>query len=289
MNNCFEKLICPICQAPLQQIDRTLKCAQNHAFDMAREGYVNLLPSRKKLAVTVGDSSEMLQARRRFLDIGHYAKLSQAINHQVTSLLADHFMQSKQATILEAGCGEGYYLGQLQAHLQNSAPAAECCFLGMDVSKTAVRYAAQKVKNGRFFVANINTLIPVADQTVNVLLNIFAPRNPVEFERVLGENGRLLIIIPQPTHLQSIRKRFNLLQIENDKQESVINRLTPLFKLDTITTVDDLITLTQKSLTDLLRMTPNVHHLTASDWGKVQTVETLTTQIAFDLIQFVQQ
>lgn len=286
MNNCFHPLICPICKLPLQQIDRGLKCAQNHAFDIAREGYVNLLPSRKKLAATVGDNAEMLQARRRFLDAGHYAKLSQAINQQVEVLIKSANGQKQQTVILDAGCGEGYYLGQLQTYLQ-SGTGSHCCLLGMDVSKTAVRYAAKKYRNGRFFVANINTLIPVADQSVNILLNIFAPRNPAEFKRVLGENGRLLIIIPQPNHIQTIRERFDLLQIETDKQESVINRLAPLFKLSHITAIEDSISLTQQSLTDLIQMTPNAHHLTAADWAKLDKPGTFTTQIGFDIMQFI--
>ncbi len=286
MNNCFHSLICPICKAPLQQIDRVLKCAQSHTFDMAREGYVNLLPSRKKLSATVGDNPEMLQARRRFLEAGHYAKLSEILNQQVELLLANHLSTLESATILDAGCGEGYYLGQLQSHLQAVFPTSQLCYLGMDVSKTAVRYAAKRYKNGRFFVANINTLIPVADHSVHILLNIFAPRNPAEFARVLGKNGRLLIIIPKPTHLQSIRERFNLLQIETDKQENVINRLADSFELVGIKSPADSITLTQQSLADLLRMTPNARHLTATDWAEVEKVEAFTTQIGFDILQF---
>ncbi len=287
MNNCFHTLICPICHTPLQQIDHALKCPQNHTFDIAREGYVNLLPSRKKLSATVGDNPEMLQARRRFLEAGHYAKLSDSLNQQVTALAANHLSTSKSAIILDAGCGEGYYLGRVQSHLQAAFPASQLCYLGMDVSKTAVRYAAKKVKNGRFFVSNINTLIPTGDQSVAILLNIFAPRNPAEFARIMAPDSQLLIVIPKSNHLQSIRAQFNLLQIETDKQKNIVNRLSAGFKLFGITSIEDTISLTRQNLTDLLRMTPNAHHLTAIDWAKVQKVDAVTTEIGFDMMQFV--
>ena len=287
MNDCFELLICPICREPLRQVASVLKCERNHSFDIAKEGYVNLLPSRKKLAATVGDDAKMLQARRRFLDAGHYAALSEAINNQVTTLLQTHFEQGKQPAILDAGCGEGYYLGQLHTHLLAAFPMNNLCLLGMDVSKTAVRYAAKRVKNGRFFVANTNTLIPAGDQTVNVLLNIFAPRNPAEFARVMTKNGHLLIVIPKPTHLQSIRAEFDLLAIETDKKEHVVDRLSGLFQLVRIIGIEDKITLTSHSLTDLLQMTPNAHHLSEAQWHAVRQSATRTTQIGFDVMHFV--
>lgn len=286
MKNCFHTLICPICRAPLQQIDRALKCTANHTFDFAREGYVNLLPSRKKLAATVGDNPEMLQARRRFLNGKHYAMLSNALNQQVAQLISTHHHTSDPLNILDAGCGEGYYLGQLQSHLQATTPQTSCCFLGMDVSKTAVRYAAKFYKNGRFFVSNINTLIPAADQSINILLNIFAPRNPAEFARIMAPNSHLLIVIPKQNHLQTVREKFGLLEIEADKQESVVARLANHFQLNQVTTLAEIVTLTQQPLIDLLKMTPNAHHLTKSDWDEVNHTETITTRISFDLMHF---
>jgi 23S rRNA (guanine745-N1)-methyltransferase len=284
MNDCFELLICPICREPLIQVERVLKCARNHSFDMAKEGYVNLLPSRKKLAATVGDHAEMLQARRRFLDAGYYAVLSQSINEQVAALLQSHFLH-KSAAILDAGCGEGYYLDKLHAHLQKVLPTTHACFLGMDVSKTAVRYAAKRVKNGRFFVANTNTLIPAADQSIDILLNIFAPRNPAEFTRIMAPNGCLFVIIPQPQHLQNIRDQFGLLKIEEDKKENVVTRLSPLFYLNNMFSIKAPVSLSQKNLADLIQMTPNAHHFIGVNREAIKHA-TYSTEIGFDLMLF---
>ena len=286
MNTCFDILICPVCKSPLQQIDRALKCRQNHTFDLAREGYANLLLPRKKLSDTVGDNPDMLQARRRFLEAGHYALLSHAINQLVEGFLTGRPHSANPANILDAGCGEGYYLGRLQSHLPAVFPESQLCFAGVDVSKTAVRYAAKRYKNGRFFVSDINTLIPVADQSVTVLLNIFAPRNPLEFARMTAPGSRLLIVIPKPCHLRAMRERFNLLQIAEDKQAGVITRFAASFQLQEVVSVEDTLTLTPQAAADLLQMTPNARHLTTADWKVVAKVEAIITEIGFDLLQF---
>ncbi|MGZ3637956.1 MAG: putative RNA methyltransferase, partial [Ktedonobacterales bacterium] len=104
-------LICPICDAPLIQDDRALRCTNGHSFDIAREGYVNLLLDR--ITGQTGDTKEMLRARRRFLDREHYAPLATAVSRMTLAHLADHPEWDIPA-VLDAGCGEGYYIGAVE-------------------------------------------------------------------------------------------------------------------------------------------------------------------------------
>lgn len=288
MINCFHNLICPVCHHPLQQIERTLKCRQNHAFDIAGEGYVNLLLSRKKQAATVGDSKEMLQARRQFLERNHYAPLSQAINQRVAHFLNNH-SGTQPALVLDAGCGEGYYLDQLWGYLQQTSPQTIPCLMGMDVSKTAVRLAARRVKNGRFFVSSTYDRIPLPDQSVHILLNIFAPRNAQEFARLIEPGGHLLIVVPQFEHLYSLRELIDLIQIEPDKRDKLTKRLADTFRLAEAISLQYSLQLNQQDVRHLLQMTPNARHLTASDWQKVEKIDHMTTEARFEMLQFIRR
>ncbi|MBV9230780.1 MAG: rRNA (guanine-N1)-methyltransferase, partial [Chloroflexi bacterium] len=130
-------LACPVCGAQFGSADKTLRCANGHSFDIAREGYVNLL--LKKLP---GDSKEMLVARRNFLERGCYRPLSDAINELVYGCLREQQGASDEAetaNILDAGCGEGYYVGRLQHYLSTQQVPVSCWSIGIDISKEAVR------------------------------------------------------------------------------------------------------------------------------------------------------
>src|SRR5947199_1528396 len=140
--HCTHLLTCPFCGTHLTQIDNTLTCTNSHTFDIAKEGYVNLL--RKKLP---GDTKEMLIARRNFLEQGYYQPLSDTINALVSTALGP---ETPSSTLLDAGCGEGYYLGRLQAHLANQMSGTQCCYTGLDISKEAIRMAAKKYKTAQF-------------------------------------------------------------------------------------------------------------------------------------------
>jgi SAM-dependent methyltransferase len=172
-----------------------LRCSNSHTFDIAREGYVNLL--RKKLP---GDTKEMLVARRDFLERNHYQPLSDMLNQLVHAYLAT---SSSPINILDAGCGEGYYLGRLQQYLTDQHYQIQC--IGLDISKEAIRMAARHYKQSCFVVANLKERVVLADDALHIILNIFAPRNPAEFTRVLVPGGLLLVAIPAPDHLLQLR------------------------------------------------------------------------------------
>jgi 23S rRNA (guanine745-N1)-methyltransferase len=286
---CISLLCCPICKKQLIQHDNSLKCAQNHSFDIAREGYVNLLVSRKKLSATVGDSNEMLQARSRFLDGGHYHPLAIAIAQEAVNQFANYANQNECIHVVDVGCGEGYYISQVQSICESQLPNQHVCFYGVDIAKTAVRMAARRVKNGRFLVSDVNKELPFPDQSVGLLLNIFAPRNAAEFARILARKGLLLVVIPHKTHLQSLREQFGLLSIEADKTQHLINQLGTTFVLHNSSTISIPLRLTETAVSDLIHMTPNARHLTSTQTAAINALDFVETNASCQLLSFRRQ
>lgn len=270
-----QHLVCPICASQLVHTAGTLSCTQAHAFDVAREGYVNVL--RKKV---IGDTKEMLLARRNVFAQGHYLPVSDALNEMIAAHLSDRAVQHDPASpcaILDAGCGEGYYLNRLQAYLAVRQLPTTC--LGLDVSKEAVRLAARGCSEAFFLVANLKERLAFADSSFQVIMNIFAPRNPLEFARVLAPGGLLLVVIPAPAHLQQLRAALHLLSIEEHKQQHVVEQFTAqgLFQLEATRAVEYELCLRGDEISQLVTMTPNYWHFTdemrraASDLSEIRT------------------
>ncbi len=178
------KFICPICEGKLFNTGVSLKCLKAHSFDISKQGYVNLL--MKNDSGRHGDDKLMLNARRSFLDKGYYAPLRDAVCETL----------GKEQTILDSGCGEGYY---------TSAFAEDNEVMGIDISKDALKMAALRCKNSEFAVASINA-IPLPSGSVDVITNIFAPESLSEFSRILNANGRYITAIPLENHLFSLKK-----------------------------------------------------------------------------------
>jgi 23S rRNA (guanine745-N1)-methyltransferase len=259
-------------------MERAFVCGHRHAFDMAREGYVNLLlPGRKRPKIQ-GDTKVMLQARRRFLEMGYYGPLSRAVNEQVAARLGGQ----TAVTIVDVGCGEGWYLGQLQQRLADVTG----CFFGVDVAKSAVQMAAKRYPAAQFVVADVWQKLPFADASVAVLLYLFAPRRAAEFARVLASDGLLLIVIPQPHHLQQLSEKLGLLDIEAEKQQKVVAQLADSFTLQVIEPVTIEMGLDRTALEDLVQMTPNYRHLTTAVQDRVAALVHEQVTAAFDILTF---
>lgn len=248
-------LICPICAAPLARDDHTLRCASGHSFDIAREGYVNLLLDR--VTGQTGDNREMLHARRRFLDGGHYAPLAAAVSRITLAHLTSR-PEWSAPSVLDAGCGEGYYIGVLQREL--AATGQPHHIYGADVAKDAVRLAAKRYPDITFIVADIWKKLPFASGSLHALLDIFAPRNAAEFARILAPGGLLLIVIPGPRHLEELRASLNLLGIEQQKEQHIVEQLTGACSLRQRESLDYQLTLDPQAIADLITMTPNYRH-----------------------------
>ncbi|GCF10747.1 putative RNA methyltransferase [Dictyobacter arantiisoli] len=265
-----ELLCCPICQLPLEEQSGTLRCERSHSFDLAREGYVNVL--RKKV---LGDTKEMLQARRAFFDKGYYQPVSDALN----ALLIAHLPQRRTTPIhlLDAGCGEGYYSGRLYEQLY--ATGEQVINLGIDISKDAVRMAAKRYPASFFLAADLKEALPVRDSILDCMLNIFAPRNIPEYARVLIPDGLFLVVIPGPNHIQQLREELHLLQIEENKQQHVIEQCGTHFDLiDTHPLTYDL-ALQHSEIVQIVTMTPNFWHLTDEQRALMAAMTALTITV----------
>lgn len=188
-------LRCPLCQSSFQQNAQGLVCANQHQFDRSKEGYFNLLPVQNKNSLTPGDTKEQLKARREFLQSGFFDPLKSKILP---------LMDSSSHSVLDLGCGEGYFTRALATHL----PDAEV--YGVDIAKAGIAMAAKAGKsfpNAIHIVAS-NFDLPLQDQSMDVILRVLAPSKDSELQRVLKPAGKLLIVIPGEQHLIELRKKI---------------------------------------------------------------------------------
>lgn len=268
-------LVCPVCHTGLRQVGAALMCANTHSFDIAREGYVNLLLQKRS-----GDAKEMLRARRNFLERGFYAPLSDAVNELVHTYLLD---VSKPLHILDAGCGEGYYLDRLQNAL---APLQNGCYIGLDVSKEAIRMAAKRYRQLLFVVADVKQRLVLADGVIHAILNIFAPRNAGEFARVTIAGGILIVVIPSPEHLLRLRTALGLLGMEEQKQQHVKEQFAGAFELVESSSIAYSMHLNKEEIEQVVMMTPNYWHLSDEMRDAMQKMEEIETEAAFTALVF---
>ncbi|PHM60681.1 hypothetical protein Xsto_03745 [Xenorhabdus stockiae] len=188
---------CPLCHSPLLFSHHQWRCENNHQFDCAKEGYVNLLPVQHKRSKEPGDSAEMMQARRAFLQAGHY----QALQQKVIELF-DRFLPEQAGVLLDIGCGEGYYTAAVQQALSLKWPIT---VHGLDVAKIAVRYGAKRYPDVDFCVASSHRL-PFADGSLDGILRIYAPCKAAELFRVVKSGGIVLTVTPGPRHLYQLKE-----------------------------------------------------------------------------------
>lgn len=183
---------CPLCHQPLIQDKNSFACPGRHQFDLAKEGYVNLLPVQHKRSRDPGDSAEMMQARRAFLDAGHYQPLRDAIVNVLQETLS-----ADDASMLDIGCGEGYYTHAF-------ADAIAGATFGLDVSKVAIKAAAKRYPQVTFCVASSHRL-PFADASMDAIIRIYAPCKAQELARVVKQGGWVVTATPGPRHLMELK------------------------------------------------------------------------------------
>jgi len=298
-------LHCPVCGGRLQESLRTFRCPDGHAFDLAREGYLNLLPDGHGRSRRSGDTAEMLAARSRFLGQGHFDPL---VGEVTRALLAEAMRvcdgRKTPFTVLDAGCGEGHYLAAAAGALaevragmdpgsrRHAAPGsavrgdARHLLMGFDLSREAVRRAARAVPSGFFFVNDVGHRICVASEGVDLILDIFAPRNPREFARVLRPGGALLVVLPGENHLREVRGRLPILEIEPEKREKTLARLTPGLQFEGERTVRHTAELGGDDLRDLVHMSPSHWHVTPEELDSMDQGEPLQVTVSCLLLCF---
>ncbi len=282
-------LICPVCGAALTRGSGRFACAQGHAFDIAREGYVNLLSGVRRPPLA-GDARPMLQARRRLLERGIYRPLSDA----VSALVAAHLDGLGRTAgyggdvprVLDAGCGEGYYLGELGRRLRQRPDGGAVGLCGVDIAKDAIKLAARRQRDALFLVADATGRLPLAAGSADALLNIFAPRNPAEFDRALAPAGLLLVVIPGPGHLAELRAALGLLDIEANKEHRVAERFAGRFAPAAAETLAYDLELDREGVRDLVLMGPNYRHLSDRTRAALDRLDRFRTRAEFVVMRF---
>lgn len=264
--------ICPLCQASFNRQDKTQVCENNHHFDIAKEGYLNLLPVQSKSSKNPGDNKEMMSARRAFLNTGGYLalaeKVAQTTQHYLTNV--------EQASVLDLGCGEGYYT----ALISQQVTSHHIC--GLDISKVAIRYAAKRYKNIDFCVASAYQ-IPLADESIDLITRIYAPSKAEELMRVIKKNGYLITVTPAPRHLYQLREVIYE-QVEAHLQENeAINGFT---KIEQINLNYELIIEQEQQLKDLINMTPFAWKFTQEKLALLLTLSNWKIECDFNIEVF---
>lgn len=247
-------LLCPVCRAALGPRDgnaRILVCAAGHSFDAARQGYFNFLVG--KGTVFEADAADMVAARFDFLSAGHYQPLADAVAELAAPALSGA-ARGPGATVLDAGTGTGHYLRTLL----DRTPAAA---IGLDISKFALRRAARLNPEAVNLVTDIWQPLPLADDAVDVVTVVFAPRNAAEFARVLRKGGRLVVVTPRAGHLGEVSGKTGMLGIEPAKNERLAASLRGHFSPLVARDLDVPLSLTPQDVANLALMGPAGHHL----------------------------
>ena len=270
-------LRCPVCATALHAapvgaalrggMPRALRCGRGHAFDVARQGYVNLSAGR---LTHPGDTAGMVAARQRFLASGGYGFVAAAIAAQAAQAMTAHAAQATaahaaQATtagaagtparlVLDAGAGTGHHL----AAVLDAVPGA--VGLALDVSKPALRRAARAHPRAGAALADTWRGLPVADHCAAVLLNVFAPRNGAEFRRVLRPDGTLITVTPEADHLAELVGRLELLRVDAAKADRLAGSLDPWFRPAGGARLSRTLSLSREQVADLVAMGPSAHH-----------------------------
>ena len=284
-----EVLRCPVCGGGFAPEGRSLRCPNGHSYDVARQGYVNLLAGDARAGTA--DTAEMVAARQAFLGAGHYAALRDFICEAAVRAVgggagmvaagahaggagpggggsgaaanagaggqADGVGPTGVGCIIEVGAGTGYYLAEVLDRFPGRTG------LALDISKFAARRAARAHERMAAVVCDAWGILPIADASASLILDIFAPRNPPEFRRVLDPGGALLVITPSPRHLEELVAGLGLLRVDERKPERLEESLGRDFALVAQTEHEERLTLAPAETAALAAMGPSAHHVKA--------------------------
>lgn len=233
---------CPICGQALTREEGRYTCPAGHSFDTAKEGYVNLLPANRQHSKAPGDDGEMIAARSAFLGGGWY----QPLQSKLCQLIQE--TSSPSPVLLDVGCGEGYYTAATATVAARKGGRTA----GIDLSKTAVKRAAKRCREGEFAVASAYHL-PVGNAAVDILVDCFSPLAAEEFARVLRPGGLFLYVVPGPRHLWELKSVLYENPYENEEKREEYSG----FRYIEVVPVETSFTLPgPQAIADLYRMTP---------------------------------
>ena len=263
------ELICPICAQALRQEEKRYICTQGHCFDRAKSGYVNLLPPTAS-AKRHGDDKLMVRARTKFLNKGFYDPLAGAIAEAVAERVP------QDCSVLDAGCGEGMYTAKLLETLKYAGKQPQV--IGIDISKEALIAAAKRSKN-LILAAASTAKLPLSDESLDCVTNIFSPFLPAEFGRVLKKEGLLVRVVPLERHLWELKQLIYDVPYLNPPLEEAAAG----FRLTEKKQLRYQITLHGGEINALFQMTPYYYKTGREDQQKAETAQELTTTLDFGI------
>lgn len=263
-------LCCPLDQLALRQLGNVLCCDGGHSFDIAKQGYVNLLSAQNKRSHDPGDGKGMVAARREFLNNGHYQPIAEHLAELVGSLCNDN------SIIADAGCGEGYYLEQLRSKLKSDyryTPA----MIGFDISKWATKAATRRMMATWIVASNRN--IPLALNSVDCLLSLFGFPVYPSFARILKPSGTLLMVDAGPQHLIELRETIYP-SVRHSDSTVEKNALSAGFSVGETSTVRfQTAPLKQLEINQLLSMTPHLYRASREGLERVAKLNHLSVTV----------
>jgi len=262
---------CPICRQPLIERAGGVACCANHQFDRAKQGYLPLLPAHHRRTASPGDDKAMLEGRRRFLQAGFYQSLADLVAEKIAQLNTD----AGPLTLLDSGCGEGYYLEQIIAKTQSLG--IEILPYGFDISKDAAKLSAKSVTEASIAVAS-SFQLPVIDQTVDVLLRVFSPGSIEEVARVLKLGGEFWRVVPGPRHLFELKQAL----YEDVRLHELPESPKGFEPLESIPLSFVMSLASAEVIEQLLQMTPFVWH--GSEQGKARLQESSELSVTADFV-----
>ncbi|MDP4153817.1 MAG: methyltransferase domain-containing protein [Bacillota bacterium] len=264
---------CPVCKSELLRKEKNMVCANNHNFDVAKSGYVNLLLSQKAKTRHHGDDKKMVTARRDFLNKGYYRPLLESIC-EITQSLAFNGCR-----ILDAGCGECWYTANIYEYLKQIINVE---MIGIDVSKDALTVGAKRNHEIEIAVASIFDL-PVSDNSCDIILSLFAPLSISEFKRVVKDNGVIIRAVPLERHLWNLKKAVYDDPYENDIESFEIDG----FELQNKIEIRDTIHLeSNEDIENVFTMTPYYYKTSDQDKEKLKFLTKLDTEIEFGILVY---
>ena len=272
-----KNLACPIDGECLALEEKQLRCVNGHSFDLARQGYVNLLPVQHKRSKHPGDSKEMVVARQRFLDTGVYAPVADLLS----DLLHKAIATIDQPSCLDAGCGEGYYLAHALNELRAKKAGDGLNLIGLDISKEAIIGAAKRNKDISWVVGT-NRQPPLLPASIDIILCVFGFHSFQGFNKILPLGGKLILVEPGPDHLQELRQ---VTYAQLNKTE--LTKLDDAFAIGFKQVGEQVLRfstppLAKETLKDLLLMTP--HFFRATQQGREAAAQLDNVSLTVDVV-----
>jgi len=277
-------LACPIDKLELVKQKNYYQCANGHCFDIAKQGYVNLLPVQHKKSKNPGDSKAMVQARTRFLNAGFYQPIAEQLAKIVFQQLSSD--QAETYCVFDAGCGEGYYLQQIINASQHLDSDTDISFVAMDISKPAIIEASKRSRQVSWIVGT-NSQPPFMPETIDLIFCVFGFHSFSGFKNILKAGGKLILVEPGAKHLQEL-KDIIYAEAAAEKSENKSGGDSEYLLIDTQTLAFEIDLNSNEQILDLLSMTP--HLFRASSEGKtcIENMDSLslTTDIIFRVFEY---